>query len=431
MSNLKLSVTVLLLLTAWVLDAQEAPKQASGLTGQQAAADFDQFWREIGNHYAYLSEKHIRWAQARQIYRARAAEARTRRDLLHVLEQAIAELYDDHATLGADAPGSPRIVPSRTDLWASWHGDLAILDEVRPGSAAAAAGLQAGDRVLSVGGVPIANAVARELPRTLTTTDPLARNWALRRVLAGRGGQPRDISVNHADGCTASVHLADDRAAPATTVLDARRLIDGIGYIRFHNSLGNPELVAAFDSALAEMKDASALVLDLRDTPGGGDSAVAEPILGRFVDRTRGYQKFIVPVGSWRRMRSFIEKVRPRGAFTYRGKLVVLVDHWTASMGEGVAVGLAGMHRATVIGTPMAGLNGATYTRRVRFSGIPYNYPAERIYALDGTPRETFQPEILVPLAGATSPDPILDCALAVLHGAAQAACNTPERREF
>jgi C-terminal processing protease CtpA/Prc len=237
--------------------------------------------------------------------------------------------------------------------------------------------------------------------------------------------------VNHANGRAATVHLADDRAAPATTALDARRLIRGIGYIRFHNSLGNPELVAAFDSALADMKDATALVLDLRDTPGGGDSAVAEPILGRFVDRTRGYQKFIVPVGLWHRTRSFVEKVRPRGPFTYRGKLVVLVDHWTASMGEGVAMGLSGMHRATVIGTPMAGLNGATYTRRVRFSGIPYNYPAERIYALDGTPREVFRPEILVPLAGAASPDPILDCALAVLNGAAQAPCNNPERQEF
>ena len=431
MSNLKLSVTVLLLLTAGALEAQEAPKPAGGLTGEQPAADFDQFWSEIGAHYAYMSEKHIRWPQVREIYRERAAEARTRRDLLHVLEQAIAELYDDHATLGADAPGSPRIVPSRTDLWASWHGDLAILDEVRPGSAAATAGLEAGDRVVAVGGVPIGNAVAGELPRTLTEPDPRARDWALRRVLAGRGGQPRDISVNHADGRTASVHLADYRAAPATTALEARRLNRGIGYIRFHNSLANPELVTAFDSALAEMKDASALVLDLRDTPGGGDSAVAEPILGRFVERTRGYQKFVVPVGSWRRTRSFVEKVRPRGPFPYRGKLVVLVDHWTASMGEGVAVGLAGMHRATVIGTPMAGLNGATYTRRVRFSGIPYNYPAERIYAVDGTPREVFQPEIVVPLAGAASPDPILDCALAVLNDAPRAACSHPERQKF
>jgi Tricorn protease C1 domain len=206
MSNRKLSVTVLLLLTAWVLEAQEAP-QASGLSGQQAAADFDQFWREIGTHYAYLSKKHIRWPQVRQIYREHAAKARTRRDLLHVFERAIAELYDDHATLGADAPGSPRIVPSRTDLWASWHGDLAILDEVRPGSATASVGLQAGDRVLAVGGVPIANAVARELPRTLTEPDPRARDWALRRVLAGRGGQPRDISVNHANGRAATVHL--------------------------------------------------------------------------------------------------------------------------------------------------------------------------------------------------------------------------------
>ncbi len=358
MTHLKLRVTVLLLVAASLVGAQAPPKQATALTSQQAAADFDQFWHEISRHYAYLSQKRIRWPQ------------------------------------------------------------------VRPGSAAAAASLQAGDQVLAVGGLPIADAVARELPRTLIQPNPRARDWALRRVLAGRRGQPRDISVRHADGCTDTVHLADEPGAPESTLLEARRIAGGIGYIRFHNFLGDSALVPEVDSALAEMKNAAALVLDLRDTPGGGDSAVAEPILGRFVDRTRGYQKFVVPVGSWRRTRSFVEKVRPRGPFTYGGKLVVLVGHWTASMGEGVAVGLAGIHRATVIGTPMAGLNGATYTRHLRFSGIPYNYPAERIYAVDGTPREVFQPDILVPLAGAASPDPILDCTLAVLRGASPATCK-------
>jgi carboxyl-terminal processing protease len=259
----------------------------------------------------------------------------------------------------------------------------------------------------------------------LVAPDVRAQDWALRRVLAGRRGESLDISVRHADGRTAVVSLADTPTEPAATPLEARRLADGIGYIRIHNSLGNPALISAFDAALAAMKDIPSIVLDLRDTPGGGDSAVAEPVLGRFVDRVRGYQKFVVPGGTWKRTRTFIEKVRPRGPFNYRGRLIVLIDHWTASMGEGMAIGLAGMRRATVIGTPMAGLNGATYTRRLRFSGIPYNYPAERIYALDGTPREVFRPDIIVPLAGADSADPILNCALSVLS---YASATIPEQ---
>jgi carboxyl-terminal processing protease len=275
-----------------------------------------------------------------------------------------------------------------------------------------------------VDGVPIAEAVARNLPQTLTAPDPRAHDWAVRRVLAGRRGQPFEMSVRHADGRTAVVRVGDRPASAAGTPLEARRLAGKIGYIRLHNSLGNSALIAAFDDALAQMKDVASLVLDLRDTPGGGDSAVAEPILGRFIDRVRGYQKFVVPVRGWQHTRSFIETARPRGPFTFRGKLVVLVDHWTASMGEGVAVGLAGMHRATIVGTTMAGLNGATYTRHLHFSGIPYNYPAERIYTLDGTPRERFQPDIIVPLAGANSPDPILECAVAVLSSGNSQACK-------
>lgn len=424
MAHPMLRCTVLLLLLASLASGQSSPKQPAALSAQQAAADFDQFWREIGLHYAYMAEKRIRWSRVRDLYRAQASQARNRVALLHVLEQAIAELYDDHATLGADAPGSPRIVPSRTDFWGSWHGEVVVIDEVRPGSVAAAAGLRAGDEVLAVGGRPISEAVARELPRTLVAPDPHAQNWAVRRVLAGRRGQSLDISVRHFDGRTATVTVADHPTASPNIPLEARRLTGAIGYIRIHNSLADPALIPAFAAALADLRDIPSLVLDLRDTPGGGDSAVAEPILGRFTDRLQGYQKFVVPVQGWQHTRSFVEKVRPRDPFIFRGKLVLLVDHWTASMGEGIAVGLAGMHRATIVGTAMAGLNGATHTQRLRFSGIPFSYPAERIYTVDGTPRELFQPDIIVPLAGAKTPDPILECALAVLSDGTSEVCK-------
>jgi C-terminal processing protease CtpA/Prc len=39
--------------------------------------------------------------------------------------------------------------------------------------------------------------------------------------------------------------------------------------------------------------------------------------------------------------------------------VVVLVNHWTGSIGEGMAIGLDAMHRARVVGTPMAHLAGA------------------------------------------------------------------------
>lgn len=69
-------------------------------------------------------------------------------------------------------------------------------------------------------------------------------------------------------------------------------------------------------------------------------------------------------------------------------------------MGEGLAIGLDGMERATVIGTPMAGLRGALYSHTLPHTGIEIRIPAERLYYIDGTPREEFVPPVLANSGG-------------------------------
>ena len=85
-------------------------------------------------------------------------------------------------------------------------------------------------------------------------------------------------------------------------------------------------------------------------------------------------------------------------------------------MGEGLAIGFDGTGRGTVIGTPMAGLLGATYRLTLPKTGIGVNVPAERLYHVRGTPREEFRPAVPVDLTGAGSEaDPILTAALRFL----------------
>ena len=147
----------------------------------------------------------------------------------------------------------------------------------------------------------------------------------------------------------------------------------------------------AFDAALAALRDTSGLILDLRDTAAGGDTTVAEPILGRLVHARRPYQR-IVPLSG----KPWLRPVSPRGPWTYEQPVVVLGGRWTGSMGEGMAVGLDGMKRATVVGSRMAGLLGAVYTYVLPRSGIRYNLPGNQLTHLDGTPREDFVPQVPV-----------------------------------
>jgi carboxyl-terminal processing protease len=79
-------------------------------------------------------------------------------------------------------------------------------------------------------------------------------------------------------------------------------------------------------------------------------------------------------------------------------------------MGEGIAIGLDGMKRATIVGTQMAGLNGGVFTLELPETKIGVTYPGERLNHINGTPRENFTPPVPVDLMDARlsrSSDPI------------------------
>jgi len=61
-------------------------------------------------------------------------------------------------------------------------------------------------------------------------------------------------------------------------------------------------------------------------------------------------------------------------------------------MGEGLAVGFDAIG-ARVTGDPMAGLLGAIFDHPLPGSGLVIKLPTERLYAVDGTPRESFVPD--------------------------------------
>jgi carboxyl-terminal processing protease len=171
------------------------------------------------------------------------------------------------------------------------------------------------------------------------------------------------------------------------------RVIRRLGYVRINNSLGQQELVRAFDEALAEFLDVEALLIDLRDTPSGGNSTVARGIMGRLVDRMLPYQRheLVAEFRSTGIRRVWDEYVAPRGS-PFLKPIVVLVGRWTGSMGEGLAIGLNATRGALVLGQPMAHLLGANGEAVLPHSKIVVRVPTEKLSHIDGTPREAIVP---------------------------------------
>ena len=209
-----------------------------------------------------------------------------------------------------------------------------------------------------------------------------------------------------------------------------RALIGEVGYVRVHNSLGDSALVPAFDHALDALTGVRALVIDLRDTPSGGVSSVARGLIGRLITQPLPYQQHEL-VSEFRAngiRRVWQEWVLPRGT-AFAQPVVVLVGHWTGSMGEGLAIGLHGTRQAPVLGEPMARLRGALTETALPHSKIVVRVPNERLSLVDGTPREAFVP-CAVPASNAATGDRELDAAIGVAQRlAAQPAGAAPAGR--
>jgi len=70
-------------------------------------------------------------------------------------------------------------------------------------------------------------------------------------------------------------------------------------------------------------------------------------------------------------------------------------------MGEGMAIGLDGMHRGIVVGTRMAGLAGAVDDFKLPCSGLGIALATAKLLHVNGTPRERWVPPVLIkPRAG-------------------------------
>lgn len=348
----------------------------------------------INSQYAYLDRIPGGAMPVSPVLRAEAEAVADRRALLLYAEHAVSALADHHAITGGSFADSWSLVPSYSDLWIEPEGAVWRITAVRDESPAARAGVRPGDALTAVGDTPTGEAVAAFWTDLGLAPDGDRAGYAARVLAAGRRDRPRDLTIRTRDGserrlALPSLYAVQHSDRPAVEV----RETGGDRVIRFNDSLGDDGTVAAFDAAMAGAREGQRVVLDLTDTASGGNTVVARAIMGWFVDGPTAYQIHNLPTEERETgvPRQWIEQVLPRPGKRHRGPVEVRVGRWTGSMGEGLAVGMDALG-AEVVGGPMAGLLGAVYDHRLEQSGLVIKLPTERLYAVDGTPREAFVP---------------------------------------
>jgi carboxyl-terminal processing protease len=335
----------------------------------------------------------------KELYERSADSITNSNDFVHLLETVNNELYNGHVFLNTNTQSSNRTIPSGSDLKVSWLNRQFVITELREQFNAENCGLKVGMQVIKFDDWKMEDAIKKFLPRSAASIDKEMYEYAANMLLAGTHDSNRKITImlNGREKIFNPDSLPNKTEENPPRLLEEKLLPGNIGYIKINNSLGNTDLVEAFDNTLKIFSNTIALIIDLRETPSGGTTSVARGIMGCFISKEQPYQKHIYSSEEKETgiRRSALELVTPRDPI-YKKPLVVLVGYWTGSMGEGIAIGFDGMKRATIAGTQMAGLLGEIFTFRTPELNIPFSIPCVKLQHINGQPREDFIPPFLI-----------------------------------
>lgn len=355
--------------------------------------DFNELWKTVKNSYAYLNQQKIDWQKVKTIYTPVVDTIKTDDSFISFLETVLNELHNGHNALSTNLPTSNRLVPSGMDMYVEKMNGKYFITDLRKGFGAEQCGLTTGMQILKFNEKNIDEQIERFLPKYTNTHNQQMYQYAIDMLFAGTHDKPRKVTVLlngiEKDYFPDDVKIVDDK-----TIIEYKILDNNIGYIKVDNSLYNYDLINKFDSIVDSFILLKGIILDLSETPGGGNTTVARAIMGRFIDSKLPYQTHEVDEPGYDTKQVWTEYVIPRRK-TYKGKVVLMVGHWTGSMGEGIAIGFDAMKRVTIVGTKMAGLLGAIDGFKLTNTKIGFQISTERLYHINGTPRENYIPEVL------------------------------------
>jgi carboxyl-terminal processing protease len=231
------------------------------------------------------------------------------------------------------------------------------------------------------------------LPKYTKTYNEQMLQYAIDMLFAGTHNKPRKITTF--ENGSEKDYYPDKVTLPKNEKLIESKVIDGkAGYIKINNCLYNYDLINEMDKAIDNFSSLKTIIIDLSETPSGGNTTVARAMMGRFINEKLPYQTHEIDESQYETKQLWTEYVIPRKKM-YTGKVIIMVGHWTGSMGEGIAIGFDAMNKGTVIGTKMAGLIGAIDGFKLTETHIGFQIPTEQLYHVNGTPRENYLPKVL------------------------------------
>lgn len=293
--------------------------------------DFNQYWKTINENFAYFDTRKTDWKKVKSICEPFIDTVSNKKKFITILEKCNNELYNGHIGLNTNNKSSSKLIPTSSDLWISHRNKRFFIESIRENSQIEKSGIHIGMEILKYNDVNITDAIKEFLPKSFENYDGEVYEFAANTLLAGKHNTERAITVGASDK-TQNIQLPYSNAEnyyPKSDMLSSK-IVDGtIGYIRINNSLGNNELINDFEDALDSLMNTKALILDLRETPSGGNNTIAKAIMGRFIEKegTNQRYRYVLDEKETGVKQIWTELVLPRKEI-YSKPLVVLVGRW-------------------------------------------------------------------------------------------------------
>lgn len=310
-------------------------------------------------------------------FRQKVQSAPSREAALGFMDELVCRLNDYHTRLFW--PGQPQLsgppvrvepvlvgtnLPPGYGIWGLVHPpvEMPALEGVAIAvvHAEKSCGLQPGDEIVSVEGVPVREALAKAWPHSVGSSAAGKLRGAAGRMLSGPPGGELHLEVRRAEdgssGKALSVMVARSGVAGEEAVTTSEH--EGVPLIRitrWSNRRGE-DLVTKVDQWLEQNRDKPGIVIDVRGNGGGADG-MASQVVARFLKHpiiaSISFHR-VVPSLNYERS---VETTSPRGSWRYPGRVAVLVDEGCMSACEHFVSGMieAG---ALTCGTPTSGACG-------------------------------------------------------------------------
>ena len=326
---------------------------ATNLSAEQRLQNFEALWSLIDANYAHFKLKSIDWAEVHRQYVSRLNLVKSDDGFYMLMFQLVNELKDTHSWLDNYSAPLPADVP-----------DMPI--DLFRGRPFVIAGARAGWEVISVDGMGPKDKMESLRPYLRGTSSTRAfQRQASRSLLAGKAGENVSITLRSSDGrieTESFVRSGSKRSTPVQPTaryLTRQRFVhfglhpSGAGYIKIESFNGREEITQEFDRALEALREAPALILDIRDNSGGfGHSEIA----GRFVqERVRVGFTYVKNGPGHTDFARREQYLAPSGMWQYTRPVALLVNDVTGSASDLFATELRSAGRVITLGTTTHG----------------------------------------------------------------------------